>query len=134
MKTHVNVIAVLDPKREKLLVCRRRKDPYKGLLNLVGGKINPGEEGIHAAYRELSEETGITERDITLTHLMDFLYYLEDLRLEAYFGVPRREVEIFGDENELLWIPREQDFSDGSVFAGAGNIGHIMERMKDYVK
>ena len=79
MKTHVNVIAVLDPKREKLLVCRRRKDPYKGLLNLVGGKINPGEEGIHAAYRELSEETGITERDITLTHLMDFLYYLEDL-------------------------------------------------------
>lgn len=134
MKTHVNVIAVLDPKREKLLVCRRRKDPYRGLLNLVGGKINPGEEGIHAAYRELSEETGITERDITLTHLMDFLYYLEDLRLEAYFGVLSREVEIFGDENELLWIPREQDFSDGSVFAGEGNIGHIMERMKDYVK
>ncbi len=134
MKTHVNVIAVLDPKREKLLVCRRRKDPYKGLLNLVGGKINPGEEGIHAAYRELSEETGITDRDITLTHLMDFLYYLEDIRLEAYFGVLSREVEIFGDENELLWIPREQDFSDRGTFAGEGNIGHIMERMKGYVK
>lgn len=45
-------------------------------------------------------------------------------------GSPKRrrvEVEIFGDENELLWIPREQDFSDGSVFAGEGNIGHIMK-------
>ena len=30
-----------------------------GLYNLVGGKIEPGEESAHAAYRELQEETGI---------------------------------------------------------------------------
>lgn len=134
MKSNVNLIAVLDQKKEKLLVCRRRKNPYAGLLNLVGGKINPGEEGIRAAYRELYEETGITERDITLTHMMDFLYHLEGIRLEVYFGSLNCDREVRGEENELLWVDREQDFSDKSVFAGEGNIGHIMERMKNYVE
>ena len=68
-----------------LLMCRRRKDPYKGLLNLVGGKIEPGEDGLGAAYRELQEETAISRDDIELFHLMDYTYYYQDFRLEVYF-------------------------------------------------
>mgnify|MGYP002509000193 CR=1 FL=1 len=49
-------------------------DPYKGLINFVGGKIEPNENGEDAAYRELLEETGITRSDISLVHLMDFTY------------------------------------------------------------
>ena len=67
-----NIIAVFDKEKEKVLVCRRRKNPYKGLLNFVGGKIEKEEDGLTAAYRELWEETGITDADIELTHLMDF--------------------------------------------------------------
>lgn len=130
MKNNVNVIAVLDLKGEKLLVCRRRKDPYQGLLNLTGGKINPGEDGLCAAYRELYEETGITDQDIALTHLMDFIYYMEDIKLEVYFGRLNKELEVQGEENELLWVSRDQNFFDQSIFAGEGNIGHIMERIK----
>ena len=56
-----NIIAVFDKEKEKVLVCRRRKNPYKGLLNFVGGKIEKEEDGLTAAYRELWEETGITD-------------------------------------------------------------------------
>jgi 8-oxo-dGTP diphosphatase len=35
---------VLSPKGDEWLMCKRRKDPYKGLYNLVGGKIEKGED------------------------------------------------------------------------------------------
>ncbi len=40
-----NCIMVYSNDRSRLLFCKRKKDPYKGLYNLVGGKIEPGEEG-----------------------------------------------------------------------------------------
>ena len=61
-----NLIVVFSPEGDKVLMCRRIKEPYKGLSNFVGGKIEPGEDGETAAYRELFEETGITRRDIQL--------------------------------------------------------------------
>ena len=39
-----NLIAVFSPEGDTMLMCRRIKEPYKGLINFVGGKIEPGEE------------------------------------------------------------------------------------------
>lgn len=52
-----NAIAVFNETSDKLLMCRRKKDPYKGLSNFVGGKIELNEDSLMAAYRELEEET-----------------------------------------------------------------------------
>ncbi|GIO68345.1 NUDIX hydrolase [Paenibacillus cookii] len=71
-----NVVMIYSKDMDRLLMCKRLKDPYKGLSNLVGGKIEPGERGMDAAYRELMEETGISPEDVTLHHVMDFTYYL----------------------------------------------------------
>jgi len=120
-----NIIFLLNAAGDRLLMCRRRKEPYRGLLNLVGGKIKPGEDHLCAAYRELAEETGIAERDVTLAHLMDFTYYNPDSLLEVYAGQLRRDVSVHGDENKLLWVPVDEDFFDAGRFAGDGNIGHI---------
>ncbi len=125
-----NVIAVYDSNDTKLLMCRRRKNPYKGLLNLVGGKIEQDEDSISAAYRELQEETAIGKRDITLTHLMDFTYHMKNCIVEVYFGTLNKQVEVFGDENDLIWIDFNHDFFDMSQFAGDGNMGHILEQVK----
>ena len=65
-----NCIMVFDKEEEHLLFCKRLWDPYEGKYNLVGGKIDEGEDGFHAAYRELCEETGITDEDIELIHMM----------------------------------------------------------------
>lgn len=110
-------------------MCKRRKNPYKGLYNLVGGKIESGEDGLCAAYRELEEETGIYKDDIKLSHLMDFTYYLQSIKLEVYVGRLNKEVCVHGDENDLEWIEINENFFDISKFAGEGNIGHIMEHI-----
>ena len=53
-----NCILVYSEDRREILFCKRLNDPYEGMYNLVGGKIEPGEDGFHAAYRELFEENG----------------------------------------------------------------------------
>jgi len=120
-----NVIYLLNPTGDQLLMCRRKKEPYRGLLNLVGGKIKDSEDHLAAAYRELAEETGIAGQDVALTHLMDFTYYHPDCLLEVYAGQLRRDIPVHGDENELLWVSADENFFDTSRFAGDGNIGHI---------
>lgn len=77
-----NVIVVYNENADKILMCKRKKDPYKGLANFVGGKIEKNENGLDAAYRELEEETTITKDDIMLLHIMDFTYYIETLKGE----------------------------------------------------
>ena len=125
-----NVVAVFSPDRQKMLMCKRAKDPYKGLFNMVGGKIESGEDGYTAAYRELFEETGITKTDIRLVHLMDFSYPLCDEYVEVYVGGLNREVTLREEKNPLLWISTDKNFFDMREFAGEGNIGHIMEHIK----
>lgn len=129
MNLEFNVIATFDSMCTHILMCKRKKNPYKGLYNLVGGKIESGEDGLSAAYRELEEETGIGKDDITLTHLMDFTYYLPNIKLEVYVGRLNKEVIVHGEENDLEWMELNQDFFDISTFAGEGNIGHIMEHI-----
>ena len=34
----VNLVIVFNKNKDKVLMCQRRKDPYKGKLNFVGGK------------------------------------------------------------------------------------------------
>lgn len=125
-----NVIAVFSPDRKSMLMCKRVKDPYKGLFNMVGGKIESGEDGYAAAYRELFEETGISKEDIRLVHLMDFSYPLCDEYVEVYVGGLSREVTLREEKNPLLWIGTGRNFFDMREFAGEGNIGHIMEHIK----
>ena len=48
-----NCIMIFSLDGKKLLMCKRTKDPYMGLYNLVGGKIEKEENGSAAAYREL---------------------------------------------------------------------------------
>ena len=130
MNIEFNVIATFNNSGEHILMCKRRKNPYKGLYNLVGRKIENGEYGLSAAYRELEEETGISKNDTIITYLMEFTYYLPGIRVEVYVGRLNKEITAYGDENDLEWIEIDQNFFDVSSFAGEGNIGHIMEHIR----
>lgn len=124
-----NVIAVFNANMNKILMCYRSKEPYKGLYNLVGGKIEDGEEDLEAAYRELVEETNISKDDIKLTYLMKTIYNLNDVELQVYVGRLNKDVNVVDEVNKLHWIDLDNNFFDVSKFAGEGNIGHMIEQI-----
>lgn len=129
-----NIIIVFNKNEDKVLMCKRTKDPYKELSNFPGGKIESGELGIDAAYRELREETSIGTKDIFLTHLMDFTYHMQDIYLEVYVGKIDEDIEVYGSENKLYWESIHANFFDYRKYAGEGNIGHIMLQIEMYKK
>lgn len=127
-----NCIMVFSQDNKKILFCKRTKDPYKGLYNLVGGKIEENEDGFEAAYRELKEETGISAYDISLNHMMDFTYYNQNCYVEVYVGILINRVELTEELHPLEWISVDANFFDSKKFAGEGNIGHMVEQVKTY--
>ena len=127
-----NAIVVFNKETDKMLMCKRRHNPYKGLSNFVGGKIEENESGLDAAYRELEEETAITKNDITLSHLMDFTYHLGNCYLEVYVGKLNKSIDVSGDKNDLYWSTLDHNFFDATQYAGEGNIGHIMMHVEMY--
>ena len=127
----MNVIAVYNPDKTKLLMCKRTKNPYKDLYNFVGGKIDVENDDLNEAYRELKEETNISKEDIDLVHIMRSTYYQAGLELEVFYGVLKHDVEIVEEVNKLEWIDIEgENFFDMKKYAGEGNIGHILEWIK----
>lgn len=128
----LNVVMIYDKNEENILMCKRAKEPYKGKYNLVGGKVEQGEDELHAAYRELEEETGITNQDVLLKHLMNFQYQMSDMELEVYVGKLNKEVKLIEEINKLEWINKKENFFDIKKYAGEGNIGHMVEQVEYY--
>ena len=123
---HMNCIVVFSKDKDSVLFCYRKKEPYKGLFNFVGGKVEPGELSEEAAYRELFEETGIARKKIRLYRLMDITYYPQKFILEMYVGMLEEDVILREEKNPLLLIPLTENFADNYRFAGEQNIAHII--------
>ncbi len=126
----MNIIAVFDKSKENILMCKRTKDPYKGMYNFVGGKIEKENDSLREAYRELEEETNIKKEDINLIYFMNITYVKWERDLEIYYGVLNKEVELIEEVNKLEWVPLTDDFFNTKKYAGEGNIGHIIEEIK----
>lgn len=125
-----NVIVIFSKDMKRTLMCKRTKNPYKGMLNLVGGKIEKDNDGLNEAYRELKEETNVDNTDIKLTHFMNIEYIVYDKLIEVYYGILNKEVELIEKVNKLEWIDINDNFFDMTKYAGEGNIGHIIEEIK----
>lgn len=125
-----NVIVVFDKDLNKTLMCKRTKEPYKGMFNLVGVKIERENDGLNEAYRELNEETNITSEDISLIHFMNIEYVVFDKLIEVYYGILNKAVNLIEEVNKLEWVSINDNFFDMNKYAGEGNIGHIIEEIK----
>jgi 8-oxo-dGTP diphosphatase len=125
-----NCIIILNKEKNQLLFCKRSGEPYTGLYNFVGGKIEEGEGSLEAAYRELEEETGITIEDTQLQPFMDYVWHIQQIRMEVYVGILKREVQLRVEKHPLLFMDLNYNFFDMTKFAGEGNIGHMIEIMK----
>ena len=130
----LNLVVVFNSDLNKVLFCIRAKDPYKGLYNFVGGKVENGETNDEAAYRELFEETGISSKDVVLDHFMDLNYFKYENNIQVYYGILKHEVTLVEEKNKLEWVNIDDKLLDNSRFAGNYNIPHIIKQIKVYLK
>lgn len=130
----LNLIVVFSADLDKVLFCIRAKEPYKGLYNFVGGKVENGETNDDAAYRELFEETGISRENIKLDHFMDLNYFKYENNLQVYYGILKHQVNLIEEKNKLEWITINDELLNNSKFAGNYNIPHIIRQIKVYLK
>ncbi len=129
-----NLIVVFNEDLTKTLFCIRAKEPYKGLYNFVGGKVEENESNDNAAYRELYEETGISTKDIKLDHFMDLNYFKYENNLQVYYGILKYKVTLVEEKNKLEWVTINDELLDNSRFAGNYNIPHIIKQIKVYLR
>ena len=108
----MNVIVIFDKNLSKTLMCKRTKEPYMGMYNLVGGKIEKENDGLNEAYRELSEETNIQKSDVDLVYFMNLSYIKWNKELEVYYGVLNKDVTLIEEVNKLEWVPIDDNFFD----------------------
>lgn len=129
-----NLIVVFNKDLTKVLFCIRAKEPYKGLYNFVGGKVEANESNDEAAYRELFEETGISSNDIELDHFMDLNYFKYENNLQVYYGILKNEVTLVEEKNKLEWVTINEELLNNEKFAGNYNIPHIIKQIKVYLR
>lgn len=93
----------------KILLIKRKKDPFKGQWALPGGFVDPGENAEQAAKREMIEETGVKLAKLTKVGVWDkpgrdprgeviTTAFLADLREEP-------KVRAGDDAKEAKWWP-----------------------------
>ena len=130
----LNLVVVFCEDLKKALFCIRSKEPYKGLYNFVGGKVEENESNEDAAYRELFEETGISNKDIELDYFMDINYFKYGNNIQVFYGILKNEVNLIEEKNKLEWLVIDDELLNNEKFAGNYNIPHIIRQIQVYLK
>lgn len=90
------IISMPEADGEKLLVSVRGKDPGKGLMDIPGGFIDPGEGAYEGLYRELREEIGWTPSIPPGKNLADiFTLYASFPNIYLYKGVNYNTCDLY---------------------------------------
>ena len=98
-----------------VLLVKRGKAPSKGKWSFPGGRVEPGETGLAAALRELTEETGVTATDPQYLTNTDAIGYDTDGNLTHHYliacvlcryanGTPVPA----DDADDARWVPLDE--------------------------
>jgi len=70
----VPCVGVVCLRHDEVLLIRRGRPPRRGEWSLPGGRIEPGEQALDAALRELREETGVEAEITGLIDVVDGIF------------------------------------------------------------
>lgn len=112
--THLGVYVTII-KDGKILLVKKSRGPYKGKLDLPGGKLEHGEDFIDGATREVEEETGVTIKKAKLHTALTTVVDFEDERgmISMYqVGIIVRALDF--DDSNLIEDMDLEDSNGGS--------------------
>jgi 8-oxo-dGTP diphosphatase len=122
----------------KYLLIKRSKTRRiaPGFWSSIGGHMEPDEinDPYRACYREIYEESGITQASI---HKLELLYIItrkaqSEIRLfYIFFGETSQTDIIQTDEGELLWVPEEELLNREYTKTFEAMLRHYMQRSPD---
>lgn len=117
----------------KVLLVKRKIDPFKGQFAIPGGFVHEDEDLDQAALRELREETGV--REVYLEQLYSFGDPKRDPRGRvisiSYFALisADRQLKAGSDAAEANWHPVKQ--LPPLAFDHAGILDYALERLRN---
>ncbi|HPJ72777.1 MAG TPA: NUDIX domain-containing protein, partial [bacterium] len=91
-----------------LLLIRKKTGLGRGMFNVPGGRIEPGEDPLDAAVRETREETGLTPRGLVPAGNLLFYFAEGFLHTCRVFSAGAFEgTAVRTREADPLWVPVE---------------------------
>ena len=80
------VTCILIDKNENILILKRsdKVRTYKNYWSGIAGYIEEGEEPVDTAFKEIREETGLTDNDIELVKTVDSIKFTDFYEDEKY--------------------------------------------------
>ena len=103
-----NCIMVFNKEGDKLLFCKRTKDPYLGKYNLVGGKIEPGETREAALVRELREELAIDVKIEKFIATVEYDYPKFHLTMHTFLCTIAEGEITLREHKAARWLSRKE--------------------------
>jgi len=94
--------SVLVYDRDKFLLIKRGKEPYKGHWSLPGGSQEVGETLEEAAKRELKEETDLNAEDLKFAKIRDRITYDADGAIKYHFVLATFVTNLFSGEPKAM--------------------------------
>lgn len=141
MKRYV-VILLFNEDMSKILLIKRKKKPYVGLYNGIGGKIEENENVFECSIRETKEEINVILHDpkLLVTHLYpenEKLTQNSNVELNVLYDVIKEAEFEENEEGTFEWLNVEfvLDANNRSI-AGYSNVGlfvrEILQMEKKY--
>ncbi len=102
--------AVVVDARGRVMLTRRGIEPFRGMWDMPGGFIRPGEDGEAAARRELAEETGLEIATGRVLAIVADTYGPQGVpTLNVFYlaRVVRGRARPASDVSEIAWFTRD---------------------------
>lgn len=128
------VCLLFTPDGKSLVLQKKNKAEFAGLLNGVGGKVELGETSLDCALREIEEETNLR---------LEWLYWLGELRLPRdcglstmtdcslwfYAGVVCHPEDLRQVEDEpVMWVDVQSILEHPEKLAGDGDLPYFINQ------
>lgn len=97
MTPQLSVSACLFDTAGRVLLVKRRNEPYAGRWSLPGGRVEAGETLVQAVAREVVEETGILAGAPTFFHYLETIDEAQHFLIMVFFGTLDGPAEAGGD-------------------------------------